>query len=102
MEVMKIVFSAGGIEDCDHLFFLCGLGKRIWKEIMGLCFVESILHNWAEILICGKKNLLEESLTAVLCKLSSGAAVHNIWKLRNDIKHANHVSSEKQIISQIK
>jgi hypothetical protein len=56
------MFSAGGIKDCDHLFFLCGLGKRIWKEIMGLCFVESILHNWAEILICGKKNLLEESL----------------------------------------
>jgi hypothetical protein len=35
------------------------------------------------------------------CKLAWGAAVYNIWRQRNDVKHGNQIRTEEKVTQNI-
>jgi hypothetical protein len=96
------LFCRGSMENREHLFFLCGFSKRIWKEVMALCFVRQQRNSWEDVENWSTKELRSDCLKSKLCRLRLGAAVYHLWKHRNDILHGNSVSSEEQIVAKIK
>ena len=37
----------------------------------------------------------------MVCKLAWGAAVYNIWRQRNDVKHGNRINLEEKVLQKI-
>jgi hypothetical protein len=51
------------------MFFACGFGRRIWREVMKICHIENPPTMWEDILQWGIKEWKDKELKAVLCKL---------------------------------
>jgi hypothetical protein len=49
------LFCKGSMKNREHLFFLCGFNKRIWKEVMALCLVRQLRNSWEDVENWGRK-----------------------------------------------
>lgn len=47
----KCLFGRNYIETRDHLFFECGLSKRLWKAVMYLCLQLGMPMEWKQLFI---------------------------------------------------
>lgn len=56
---------------------------------------------WEEIMSQGIREQRNKSLKPLACKLAWGAAVYNIWRQRNDVKHGNQIRTEEKVTQNI-
>jgi hypothetical protein len=64
--------------------------------------IEDMGTGWEDIMMWGLRKLKSRKMKATLCRLSWSAAVCNIWKQRNVIKHGNQIRSAERIVMQMK
>lgn len=95
------VFCRHCIEGRDHLFFQCGFSKRIWQAILKICLVDEVHTCWDDVLRWGLKSW-KKSLKPNLCRLGWSAAIYNIWKHQNNIRHGNQILTKEKIVARIK
>jgi hypothetical protein len=68
---------------------------------MQQCRVEKPTVLWGEIVQIGISQWGKNTLKGILCCLVLGAAVYNLWRTRNELKHSGQPSTEKQLLKKI-
>jgi hypothetical protein len=69
---VKCVFFRSGIEDRDHLFFLCGYSRRIWRCVMPKGNIMDPPTNWEDVIRMGMQKWQKKTSQAYLCRLVMG------------------------------
>jgi hypothetical protein len=88
--MVKCAFCRSVIEDRDHLFFECGVAKRIWTLVMQNCGVLNPPIRWEDVISVGLDHWKKKTLQANICRLGFGCTIYNLWRNINEIKHAGH------------
>jgi hypothetical protein len=74
-------------ENRDHLFFECGLSRRIWRTLMAECGVVDPSLTWDALVLWSRQNMKGASLHVSARKLCFSAAVYNLWLHLNALLH---------------
>jgi hypothetical protein len=65
------------------------------------CRVKNLSVKWDDIVQQGCSNWVHKTLKCLLCRLVMGSVVYNLWRTRNEIKHAGLPSTEEQLLNKI-
>jgi hypothetical protein len=71
---VKCAFCRSVIEDRDHLFFECGVAKRIWTLVMQNCGVLNPPIRWEDVISVGLDHWKKKTLQANICRLEQKAS----------------------------
>jgi hypothetical protein len=95
------VFFRGCIETKEHLFFECGYGCRLWRELFKKSPCSNPPIHWPDIMSLGGKEWKNKSFKSVICKLSLNSAVYYLWRKTNDISHGSPPKSKEKMVHEI-
>lgn len=96
------LFRRGALESREHLYFHCRFSPRIWRDMLNSSLIVDPYVEWEDVIKWGIKELRDGGLKSNLCRLTIGAVVYHLWKLRNDLKPGNIPRSEEAIVKTIR
>lgn len=73
-------------ETRDHLFFECSYSSEVWSLLMSGLLQTSFTSKWSELLVLIMDNS-GDFLTNFLTRYTLQAAIHSIWRERNERRH---------------
>ena len=79
MQEMKCVFCGLGVENFDHLFFLCPFSERIWLMLWDRCNLPGISGILLDLIQAMASPFKGQSVFSLVAKLMLAAAVYAIW-----------------------
>ena len=65
------------------------------------CSVDNPSVIWDEVMQLGISNWGNKTLKSILCRLVLSSEIYNLWRARNEIKHAGQPNTEQQMLKKI-
>lgn len=87
------MFSVRVVLKGDNICFPMWIECENLEGNFGGCLIDNMQISWDDVLSWCVRELINDSMKAVLRRLGLGVAVHHILKHRNDIKHVNQIRS---------